>query len=349
MKRCVPHDPSGSLKPRLGTASGGPELRAVISGGAGFIGSHLCDHLLDIGFSVECIDNLSTGRLENVHHLLGKEGFAFHQQDVVDGVKIAGEVDVVLHLASPASPADYLRLPIETLRAGSEGTRNLLELARANEARFLLASTSEVYGDPLVHPQTESYWGNVNPVGPRSVYDEAKRFSESLVTAYRRKERVNSAIVRIFNTYGPRMRFGDGRAVPTFIDQALRGQPITVYGDGCQTRSLCFVADLVDGLLRMIRSAHPGPVNLGSPRELTVEELAVIVRDRCRSRSPIVLRPAPTDDPRRRRPDVSLAAEVLGWRPTTTLEDGLELTIEWATRGADRTPFRADLGISSSR
>lgn len=291
-------------------------MRAVVAGGSGFIGSHLCERLLAAGYRVECVDNIVTGKLDNIRHLLVEEGFTFHWHDVVKQFEIEGSVDVVLHLASPASPVDYLRMPIETLRAGSEGTRNLLELARRKSARFLLASTSEVYGDPLVHPQAENYWGNVNPVGARSVYDEAKRFSEALAYAYREHLRVNTAIVRIFNTFGPRMRFDDGRVVPTFIDQALRDRPITVHGDGSQTRSLCFVADLVDGLVRMVHSSHAGPINLGSSDEMTVAALAATVRKRCRSQSSTVFGPPRADEPRRRCPDLSLAADLLGWQPT---------------------------------
>jgi dTDP-glucose 4,6-dehydratase len=324
-------------------------LRAVVAGGAGFLGSHLCERLIADGYDVVCVDNLSTGVLDNVRHLLAWDSFTFHRADVVRPFDLVGDVDLVVHLASPASPADYLRMPIETLRAGSEGTRTLLELARHKNARFMLASTSEIYGDPMVHPQPESYWGNVNPVGSRAVYDEAKRYGEAFVAAYRRCLRVDGAIVRIFNTFGPRMRADDGRVIPTFVGQALRARPITVNGDGLQTRSLCYVSDLVDGIVLMANSTHAGPINMGNPREMTIAELARMVRDHCLSDSEIVFRPEVVEDPRRRRPDISLASSVLGWEPRTSLEDGLDRTIEWFSERACEPSARADAGSCGVR
>ncbi len=321
---------SGRLKAPFGGA--------VITGGAGFVGSHLCDLLLDQGTAVVCVDNFSTGVMENVAHLRKHSRFDLLVHDVTEPIGVAGEVDLVLHLASPASPPDYLRLPVQTLEAGSLGTLRSLDLAREKGARFILASTSEVYGDPLLHPQPESYWGNVNPVGPRSVYDEAKRFAEAATMAYRREYGVDTAIVRIFNTYGPRMRADDGRAVPTFVHQALRGEPITVSGDGLQTRSLCFVRDTVLGILAVAASGHAGPVNLGNPAELSVLELARCVWSLCGTEDVrIEFIDRPTDDPERRRPDISLAHAEFGWRPVTDLETGLRETVGWfadMTRGA---------------
>ena len=312
----------------------------VVAGGAGFIGSHLCDHLVRRG-RVIALDNCCTGRPRNIAHLDGHDRFAFVNGDVVDPGAIAavervaagGSIDAVLHLASPASPPEYLSRPIETLEAGSTGTRHLLELAERHSARFLLTSTSEVYGDPLVHPQTEQYWGNVNPIGPRSVYDEAKRFSESLAMAFHRARGIDIRIARIFNTYGPRMRAADGRVITNFVDQAIRGEPITIYGDGQQTRSFCFVDDQVRGLLALLDEPVHGdvalPVNIGNPVEFTVQELASLVIELTGSSSVIVSRPLPEDDPRLRRPDISRAAARLGWSPDVDLLDGLKRTIEW--------------------
>ncbi|MGW5433711.1 UDP-glucuronic acid decarboxylase family protein [Streptomyces sp. NPDC004059] len=305
-------------------------MRAVVTGGAGFIGSHLCSRLLEGGYEdVVCMDNFLTGKPENVAHLMGRPGFRLVPCDVAQGLEVEGPVDAVLHFASPASPVDYLRHPLETLRVGAEGTRLALELATVHNARFILASTSETYGDPQVHPQPESYWGNVNPVGPRSCYDEAKRYAEALTAAFRRARGTNAGIVRIFNTFGPRMRPGDGRVVPTLICQALDGAPMTVTGDGSQTRSLCYVGDLVDGVLRALDIATDGPVNLGNPHEVTMLELAQWIRRLTGSRSEIVMVPLPTDDPKRRRPDITLAGAVLGWQPRTPVEEGLLRTIEW--------------------
>jgi dTDP-glucose 4,6-dehydratase len=301
---------------------------AVVTGGAGFLGSHLCEALVERGYRVVCLDNLLTGSAGNLAGLSG-EMFEFREFDITEPVELEGKADLVFHFASPASPQDYLRYPVETLRAGSIGTLNALELARRHEARFLLASTSEVYGDPARHPQPETYWGNVNPVGPRSSYDEAKRFAEAAVTAYRNKYAVNAAIVRIFNTFGPRMRAGDGRLVPNLVNQALTGAPLTVTGDGSQTRSLLYVDDLVEGVLRLADSGEPGPVNIGGVREMTVLHIAELVRDLAGGKSAITFLPAPTDDPARRRPDITLAGNLLGWTPRTELKEGLLRTIEW--------------------
>lgn len=305
------------------------QSRVVVTGGAGFLGSHLCQRLLADGHRVTCVDNFVTGRPENVAHLAGHGGFDLVESDVTDGLPVAGPVDAVLHLASPASPADYLRLPIQTLTAGSLGTMHALTLARDHGARFLLFSSSEVYGDPLVHPQPESYWGHANPVGPRSVYDEAKRFAESLTTAFRASYDVDTVIVRLFNTFGPGLRADDGRAVPTFIRQALRGEPLTVTGDGSQTRSLCYVDDVVEGLVRLLRSGHHGPMNLGNPREISMHDLALLVRDLAGSDSGIAFVARPVDDPTVRCPDIALAERELGWRPEVALEDALLRTIAW--------------------
>jgi dTDP-glucose 4,6-dehydratase len=301
----------------------------VITGGAGFLGSHLSERLLADGCSVICLDNFCTGTPNNVAHLIENPAFRLIRYDVSEYLHVGGPVDAVLHFASPASPVDYLELPIATLKVGSIGTMHALGLARGKGARFVLASTSEVYGDPLVHPQGEDYWGNVNPVGPRGVYDEAKRFSEALTVAYRKNHGTDTKIVRIFNTYGPRMRPNDGRAIPTFIRQALRGDPITVSGDGSQTRSVCYVDDMVEGILRMLRSSHPGPVNLGNPNELSVLELAKTIRRMTGSASPITLVPRPQDDPMVRQPRIELAGEILGWKPEIDLQDGLARTIGW--------------------
>ncbi|WP_045879339.1 UDP-glucuronic acid decarboxylase family protein [Pseudofrankia sp. DC12] len=306
--------------------------RVAITGGAGFLGSHLCERLLADGAEVICVDNFVTGRPENVEHLLTDRRFRLIDRDVTEFLHVPGPLDAVLHFASPASPVDYYRLPIETLMVGSAGTRNALGLARAKGARFLLASTSEAYGDPKVHPQPESYWGNVNPVGPRSMYDEAKRFAEALTMAYRKARGVDTGIVRIFNTYGPRMRADDGRAIPTFISQALRGEGITVAGDGSQTRSCCYVDDLVEGILRLLWSDLPGPVNIGNPHELSILDTARLVRDLCGSPAPITFIPRPVDDPTVRQPDITIARGKLGWEPKVAVGDGLARTIEWFER-----------------
>ena len=304
--------------------------RALITGGAGFLGSHLCERLVAEGWDVLCLDSLITGQKRNIGHLDDHERFQYVTHDVTEPFSVEGDVDRVLHLASPASPVDYLRWPIETLKVGALGTLQALELALAKEATFLLASTSESYGDPLVHPQPETYWGNVNPVGPRSVYDEAKRFAEAATMAYHRARGLPVRIARIFNTYGPRMRRRDGRAVPTFIQQALAGEPLTVHGEGSQTRSLCYVDDLVEGLSRLTMSEEVGPVNIGNPTEITIVRLAEAIRDAAGSSSPLVYVERPEDDPELRRPDISLAKRVLGWEPTISLEEGLARTIAWA-------------------
>jgi dTDP-glucose 4,6-dehydratase len=303
--------------------------RAVVTGGAGFLGSHLCEHLLERGVEVVCLDNFLTGTPENVLHLIDSPGFRLIRCDVTDFVHVPGPVDLVLHFASPASPLDYLKMPIETLKVGSLGTLHTLGLAQEKGARYVLASTSEVYGDPLQHPQTEDYWGNVNPVGPRGVYDEAKRFSEALTTAYRTSKGTDTGIVRIFNTYGPRMRPDDGRAIPAFIGQALDGRPVTVAGDGSQTRSICYVDDTVRGILAMALSHHGGPVNIGNPDELSMLRLAQWIVELTGSTSPIEHIDLPVDDPKVRRPDTTRAERLLGWRPTVPSEDGLRRTVEW--------------------
>jgi dTDP-glucose 4,6-dehydratase len=311
-------------------------MRVLVTGGAGFVGSNLCEFLLDRGDTVVCVDNLSTGRLENIDGFLLHPRFTFFNADVVEGIGLDGPVHAIAHLASPASPPDYHRLPLETLAVGSRGTENVLKLARAKGARFVLASTSEVYGDPQIHPQVEEYWGNVNPIGPRSVYDEAKRYAEAVSFAYLRHHDVNVGVVRIFNTYGPRMRANDGRVVSTFVVQALCEQPMTIYGDGTQTRSFCYVDDLVRGLAAMLDSDEVGPVNLGNPNEFTVAELATLVIEHTGTTSTIDLQPLPIDDPTRRRPDISRAETRLGWRPQVALVDGLRRTIAWfANRPAE--------------
>ncbi len=303
--------------------------RALVTGGAGFLGSHLCERLLDDGLDVVCMDNLITGSISNIEQLFGRDGFVFVHHDVTNFIHVAGRLDCILHFASPASPIDYLKLPIQTLKVGSLGTHKALGLAKATGARFLLASTSEVYGDPLVHPQPEDYWGNVNPVGPRGVYDEAKRFAEALTMAYQRHHGVETRIVRIFNTYGPRMRTGDGRVVPTFINQALDGEPLTVFGDGSQTRSFCFVDDLIDGIVRLLWSDWNEPMNIGNPSEMTVLQFASEIVRVTGSSSEVVFEPLPVDDPKVRQPDVTRAREILGWEPTVSLADGLRRTIDW--------------------
>ncbi|WP_084532877.1 UDP-glucuronic acid decarboxylase family protein [Nocardia fusca] len=307
----------------------GHDRRVLVTGGAGFVGSHLCEQLLDAGASVVALDNFATSAPENIAGLVDRPGFALMQHDVTESFSGLGWFDIVFHLASAASPPDYLRLPIETLRAGSLGTANALDLAERTGARFVLASTSEVYGDPGVHPQPEGYWGHVNPVGPRSVYDEAKRYAEALTMAYRRERGVNTGIARIFNTYGPRMRADDGRMVPTFIAQALAGVPLTVAGTGEQTRSLCYVEDTVRGLLALARTDHPGPVNIGNPCELSVRSLAEEIRAATASHSTLEYVDGVTDDPQRRCPDISLARQALGWQPTIDRTDGLRRTIDW--------------------
>ena len=313
-------------------------MRALVTGGAGFLGSHLCHALLGRGWDVVAVDDLSTGSASNLEGLDGCEGFTFLQRDVTRPLDLPGPLDAVLHFASAASPPDYLARPLETLATGSTGTLLTLDLAREKGARYLLASTSEVYGDPLVHPQPESYWGNVNPVGPRSVYDEAKRFAEALTTAYRAETGLDAKIVRIFNTYGPRLRPGDGRVVSNFIVQALTGRPLTVYGDGRQTRSFCHVDDEIRGLLALLDSDwRGGPVNIGNPEEHAVEDLARMALELTDSDSPLIYEPLPRDDPARRRPDITLAQRLLGWRPQITLCDGLAHTVEWF-RGVTADP-----------
>jgi len=305
-----------------------PRQRVVVTGAAGFIGSHLCETLLDRGHSVVAIDNLITGDMNNVAHLRDRD-FQFIRHDVTQFIDVDGPVDAVLHFASPASPIDYLELPIQTLKVGSLGTHNALGLAKAKRARFLLASTSEIYGDPLEHPQRETYWGNVNPIGPRGVYDEAKRFAEAITLAYHRTHKVNTKIVRIFNTYGPRMRLRDGRAVPAFISQALRNEDVTIFGDGSQTRSFCYVSDLVDGLLRLLASSTNEPVNIGNPHEMTIEEIATTIIRLLGSSSRLVRQPLPVDDPKQRRPDITRARTILKWEPKVPLEEGLLKTVEY--------------------
>ena len=301
--------------------------RVLITGGAGFLGSHLCERFIAEGAEVICMDNLVTGDLRNVEHLFGNERFVFQHQDVTEFIHVPGDLDYVLHFASPASPIDYLELPIQTLKVGSLGTHKALGLAHAKQARFLLASTSEVYGDPLTHPQKESYWGNVNPVGPRGVYDEAKRFAEAMTMAYNRYHGVETRIVRIFNTYGQRMRLNDGRALPAFMGQALRGEDLTVFGDGSQTRSFCYVDDLVEGIYRLLMSDEELPTNIGNPHEMTIKEFAEAVVDITGSGSKLTFKPLPEDDPKIRQPDITKAREKLGWEPQVALRDGLERTL----------------------
>ena len=303
--------------------------RAVVTGGAGFLGSHLCDLLLAEGHDVVSVDNLITGNVANIEHLAGNERFRFIKHDVTEYIYLKGDVDYIFHFASPASPIDYLQLPIQTLKVGSLGTHKALGLARAKRATFVLASTSEMYGDPLVHPQREDYWGNVNPVGPRGVYDEAKRFAEAMVMAYHRYHGIDTKIVRIFNTYGPRMRAHDGRVVPAFINQALSGEPITVFGDGSQTRSFCFVTDLLAGIYKLACSTETGPVNIGNPSEMTVLDFARKVIELTESSSEIIFKELPVDDPKVRQPDITMARSRLGWEPTVTLDKGLPPTVEY--------------------
>jgi dTDP-glucose 4,6-dehydratase len=304
---------------------------ALVTGGAGFLGSNLCDYLLDRGNRVICVDNFDTGSLRNIAHLK-RDDFRFMQVDITNHFEVDEEVDFVYHMASPASPIDYARLPLHTLKVGAYGTHNALGLAKQKRARFLLASTSEVYGDPLVHPQPETYWGNVNPIGPRGVYDEAKRYAEALTMAYLRQQGVNTAIVRIFNTYGPRMRPNDGRAIPTFLSQALADRPLTVFGDGSQTRSFCYVDDLVRGLVLLAESDVHDPVNIGNPSEMTLLEMAKLVVELTEARSEIVFEALPVDDPQVRQPDITRARDLLGWEPEVELRDGLRVTIDFAVK-----------------
>ncbi|HMN28156.1 MAG TPA: SDR family oxidoreductase [Caldilineaceae bacterium] len=302
-------------------------MRILVTGGAGFLGSHLCDRLLAEGHDVIAMDNLITGSVDNIAHLAGNRRFHFIHHNVTNYIYLKGPLDAILHFASPASPVDYLELPIQTLKVGSLGTHNALGLALAKGARFLLASTSEVYGDPLIHPQREDYWGNVNPIGPRGVYDEAKRFAEAITMAYHRSHGGDSRIVRIFNTYGPRMRLNDGRVVPNFIPQALRGEPLTVYGDGSQTRSFCFMSDLIEGIYRLLMSNEVEPVNIGNPTELTIREFAERINAITGNPGGIVFKPLPKDDPKQRKPDISKARTILNWEPKVSLQDGLVQTI----------------------
>jgi len=302
---------------------------SVVTGGAGFLGSHLCDRLVAEGHSVVCIDNLITGSTANVAHLAGNPQFKFIQYDVTNYLFVDGSVDYIFHFASPASPIDYLKFPIQTLKVGSLGTHKALGLAKAKNARFLLASTSEVYGDPLLHPQPESYWGNVNPVGPRGVYDEAKRFAEAMTVAYHRYHKLETRIVRIFNTYGERMRIEDGRAIPAFMSQALRGEKVTVFGDGKQTRSVCYVSDLIEGIYRLMMSDYALPMNIGNPEEITMKGLAEEIVQLTGSKSTIVYKPLPEDDPKVRQPDISIARQVLHWEPRVKREEGLRKTMEY--------------------
>lgn len=301
----------------------------IVAGGAGFLGSHLCNFLLAEGHAVICVDNLITGDVDNINHLISNPNFKYFKQDIVAPLVIEGHVDYILNFASPASPIDYLKHPIETMMVGSLGTLNMLELAREKKATFLMASTSEVYGDPLEHPQKEDYWGNVNPIGPRSVYDEAKRFSEALVMAHHRTYGMDTKIVRIFNTYGPRMRKDDGRAIPTLIMQALNNEPMTVYGNGSQTRSFCYVSDLITGIYRLMHSDTNLPVNLGNPNEMTLVELATTIQQMIGSKNEIVYEPLPENDPKVRRPDITRAQKLLGWGPQISLQEGLKATVEW--------------------
>lgn len=302
---------------------------AVVTGGAGFLGSHLCDRLINEGFKVICLDNLLTGRIENIEHLFGNENFQFIKLDVTNYIHVPSKVDYVLHFASPASPIDYLKLPIQTLKVGSLGTHKALGLAKEKNSVFLLASTSEVYGDPLVHPQSEDYWGNVNPVGPRGVYDEAKRFAEAMTMAYHRYHGLQTRIVRIFNTYGPRMRIDDGRALPSFFSQALKGEDVTVFGDGTQTRSFCYVDDLIEGIFRLLMSNEVYPINIGNPEEVSLKDFAEEVIKLCNSKSKIVFKELPEDDPKVRQPDITRARKILNWEPKISRSEGLKLTLDY--------------------
>ena len=311
-------------------------IRSLVTGGAGFLGSHLCDKLLAEGHDVVCLDNLSTGDVANIAHLKGNPHFSFVHYDVTNYLFIDGTIDFIFHFASPASPIDYLKLPIQTLKVGSLGTHKALGLAKAKGARFFLASTSEVYGDPLVHPQTESYWGNVNPVGPRGVYDEAKRFAEAMTIAYHRYHGIETRIIRIFNTYGERMRVNDGRAIPAFMSQALRNEDLTVFGDGSQTRSVCYVSDLIEGIYKLMMSNYDMPVNIGNPEEVTIQELAKEIIELAGSRSKIIFQDLPQDDPKVRQPDITKAQTILGWKPNVQRHEGLKKTLNY---------FKSKLGI----
>ena len=311
-------------------------IRSLVTGGAGFLGSHLCDKLLAEGHDVVCLDNLSTGDVANIAHLKGNPHFSFVHYDVTNYLFIDGTIDFIFHFASPASPIDYLKLPIQTLKVGSLGTHKALGLAKAKGARFFLASTSEVYGDPLVHPQTESYWGNVNPVGPRGVYDEAKRFAEAMTIAYHRYHGIETRIIRIFNTYGERMRVNDGRAIPAFMSQALRNEDLTVFGDGSQTRSVCYVSDLIEGIYKLMMSNYDMPVNIGNPEEVTIQELAKEIIELAGSRSKIIFQDLPQDDPKVRQPDITKAQTILGWKPNVQRHEGLLKTLNY---------FKSKLGI----
>ncbi len=302
---------------------------AVVTGGAGFLGSHLCDRLLSEGFNVICVDNLITGNTDNIAHLIYNENFKFVKHDITNYIYLPGRIDYMLHFASPASPIDYLKLPIQTLKVGSLGTHKALGLAKEKKARFLLASTSEVYGDPSIHPQNEDYWGNVNPIGPRGVYDEAKRFAEAMTMAYQRYHGIETRIVRIFNTYGPRMRLDDGRALPAFVGQALRGEDLTVFGDGSQTRSFCYVSDLVDGIFKLLMSNEKEPVNIGNPSEITIKQFAEEVLNLIETKSKIIYKDLPEDDPKIRQPDITKARTKLGWEPKVDRKEGLKITIDY--------------------
>lgn len=303
--------------------------RVLITGGAGFLGSHLCDRFLKEGYHVIAMDNLITGNLANIEHLFKLKEFEFYNHDVSKFVHVPGELDYILHFASPASPIDYLKLPIQTLKVGSLGTHNLLGLAKSKKARFLIASTSEVYGDPLVHPQNEDYWGNVNPIGPRGVYDEAKRFQEAITMAYHTYHGLETRIIRIFNTYGPRMRLDDGRVLPAFIGQALRGEDLTAFGDGSQTRSFCYVSDLVEGIYRLLLSDYPNPVNIGNPSEITINQFAEEIIALTGAKTKIIYKPLPKDDPKQRQPDITRAREILNWEPKVNRAEGLKLTLDY--------------------
>ncbi len=303
--------------------------RILITGAAGFLGSHLCDRFYAEGYAVIAMDNLITGRLSNIEHLFGKKHFEFHHHDISKFIHVAGELDYILHFASPASPIDYLKIPIQTLKVGSLGTHNLLGLAKAKNARIMVASTSEVYGDPEVHPQTEDYWGNVNPIGPRGVYDEAKRFQEAITMAYHRYHEVETRIIRIFNTYGPRMRLNDGRVLPAFIGQALRGEDLTVFGDGSQTRSFCYVDDLVEGIYRLLHSDIADPINIGNPDEITIGEFAEEIIQLTGTSQKVIYEPLPTNDPKQRQPDISKAKSLLNWAPVVNRTEGLKVTYEY--------------------